>query len=206
MSVFAGIGLSCVRGERLVFRDLDFRVEAGTALTLLGPNGAGKSSLLRLMAGLVAPVAGQMRWDDAAVADDPEAHRARLRWLGHGDGIKAGLTAAENAAFWGALAGPGGLDVAAALDRLGLDGVADTPARYLSQGQRRRLALTRLLLGRAPLWLLDEPTVGLDAASVAIVEAMLDRHCRDGGLAVLATHVPIATPGARTLRLGPAGP
>ncbi|BBK40245.1 cytochrome c biogenesis ATP-binding export protein CcmA [Allostella vacuolata] len=203
-SRFTGAGLGCVRGERIVFQGLSFEVAGGTALTLIGPNGAGKSSLLRLMAGLLAPAAGKLLWNGAPVADDPDAHRARLRWLGHGDGIKPGLSALENAAFWAALAGAPGEAALGALQRMGLGPLAETPARFLSQGQRRRLALTRLLLGGAALWLLDEPTVGLDAGSVAVVEALLADHCRAGGMVVLATHVPIAVPAGQVLELTPA--
>jgi|JI10StandDraft_1071094.scaffolds.fasta_scaffold179840_4 heme exporter protein A len=202
MSVFAGSDLGCIRGERVVFRNLSFSVESGAALTLAGPNGAGKSSLLRLMAGLVPAAAGRLSWDGADIALDPDAHRARIAWVGHGDALKPGLTALENARFWADLAGGDPALPAIALARFGLAALADTPARFLSQGQRRRLALSRLLAGRSALWLLDEPTVGLDAASVAAFEAILAAHCRGGGLAVLATHVPIATPGGRVLALG----
>ncbi|WP_374444208.1 heme ABC exporter ATP-binding protein CcmA [Stella sp.] len=206
MSVFAGSDLGCVRGERPVFRHLSFSVESGSALTLTGANGAGKSSLLRLMAGLLPAAAGRLTWDGGDVAADPEAHRGRIAWIGAGDAVKPNLTVLENARFWAEVAGGRRGAAAAALDRFGLDrfglaGLADTPARFLSQGQRRRLALSRLLAVRRPVWLLDEPTVGLDAGAVAGFEAVLAEHCRDGGLAVLATHVPIATPGARVLVL-----
>ena len=205
--VFAGQGLDCIRGERLVFSGLSFRVEAGSAMVLVGPNGAGKSSLLRLMAGLLPPAAGMLSWNGAAIPDDPEAHRRRIAWLGHGDAVKPGLTTLENAIFWATLAGherpgDGALD---ALARLGLEALRDTPGRFLSQGQRRRLALTRLLVTASPLWLLDEPTVALDAASVALVEGLLAGHLRAGGLVVLATHVPVALSGSRQLDLGAVG-
>lgn len=202
MSVFAGSGLACVRGERPVFRQLSFAVESGTGLTLAGPNGAGKSSLLRLMAGLLQPAAGGLTWDGESVADDPEAHRARIAWIGHGDGVKPGLTALENARFWAEIAGATASSAAAALDCFGLAHLADTPARFLSQGQRRRLALARLVVAPRSLWLLDEPTVGLDAASVAGFEAVLADHCRAGGMAVLATHIRVAVPGGQVLTLG----
>jgi len=205
---FSGDGLGCVRGERRVFRDLSFAVAPGGALILAGANGAGKSSLLRLMAGLLPPVAGRLSWDGIRVADDPEAHRARLRFLGHLDALKPALTALENVAFWARLYGLAEpvAAAAAALDRMGLAGQADLPARYLSQGQRRRAALARVLLGRAPLWLLDEPTQGLDEASQRRLEAVLGAHRAAGGIAVVSTHVPLALPGAATLRLDRALP
>jgi heme exporter protein A len=209
MSVFAGERLGCIRGERVVFAGLSFHIAAGSALTVTGPNGAGKSSLLRLMAGLLPPAAGTLTWNGASVTDDPEAHRRRISWLGHADAVKPGLTAVENATFWATLAGRSRPVEAAAdaLGRLGLGALLDTPGRYLSQGQRRRVALSRLLVARCPLWILDEPTVGLDAAAVALVEGLLARHLGAGGLAVLATHVAIALPDSRPLVLGaaPAG-
>ncbi|MCC7272450.1 MAG: ATP-binding cassette domain-containing protein, partial [Alphaproteobacteria bacterium] len=133
--------------------------------------------------------------------------RARLRWLGHADALKPPLTARENVAFWASLAGAPDPAAAAlaALERLALGPLADTPARWLSQGQRRRVALARLAAVPAPLWLLDEPTVGLDADAVAAVEALLALHRAAGGIAVVATHVPIALPGAATLMMGEDG-
>ncbi len=202
--MFVGQGLGCIRGERLVFSDLSFHLSAGSALLLVGANGTGKSSLLRLMAGLLPPAAGTLSWNGIAIADDPDAHRRRLCWLGHLDAVKPGLTSLENATFWATIAGNRQPREAAggALDRLGLGPLADTPGRFLSQGQRRRVALSRLLVADAPLWLLDEPTVGLDAAAVATVEALLAGHLGAGGSVVLATHVPIALPGGRHLALG----
>ncbi|MGE0714678.1 MAG: cytochrome c biogenesis heme-transporting ATPase CcmA [Alphaproteobacteria bacterium] len=204
MSAFAGEGLGCIRGERVVFADLSFRVDAGDALVLTGANGSGKSSLLRLMAGLAPPAAGRLTWDGVPVAEDPESHRARLRWIGHADAVKPALTARENALFWARLAGAAdpAATVSAALDRLALAAIADSPARWLSQGQRRRLALARLLAaGPASLWLLDEPTVGLDGPTVASLEELLAGHRAAGGIVVASTHVPIALPGAAQLAL-----
>ncbi|WP_035693547.1 heme ABC exporter ATP-binding protein CcmA [Azospirillum halopraeferens] len=211
MPVFAGTDLTCLRGDRLVFTGLDFRVGSGEALLLLGPNGSGKSSLLRIMAGLLRPFRGRLAWDDAAVADDPDRHRGRAHYVGHLDAVKPVLTATENLAFWAAL---GGAPVPeerarAALARLGVPHIAGVPGRYLSAGQKRRLNLARILAAPAPLWLLDEPTVALDRAAIGLLEAIIAEHRAGGGMVVVSTHTDIALPGAATLHLDdftPAGP
>src|SRR5262249_36586036 len=142
-----------------------FALGPGDALLLIGPNGSGKSSLLRLMAGLLPPQRGWLEWDGIAVAEDPAAHRARLHLVGHQDAGKAVLTVHETALFWGGLGGGDGGAADAALDRFGLAPLAGFPCRLLSAGQKKRLSLARLLAAPAPLWLLDEPTTGLDQAS-----------------------------------------
>jgi len=205
VALFDGEGLVCERGGRIVFGGLGFAADAGDALVLTGPNGSGKSSLLRLMAGLARPAAGRILWDGRPIADDPEAHAARLRFLGHLDAVKPALTVAENLAVWQRLASvpagvPGG--AAAALDRFGLGPLAGTPARFLSAGQRRRLALARVVAVPAPLWLLDEPTVALDAAAVAAVEAAIAAHRAAGGVVAVSTNVALAVPGALPVDVG----
>ena len=202
-SGLAGRGLTCVRGERTVFSGLDFAVPPGGALVLRGPNGSGKSSFLRLIAGLLEPAAGIVAWNSASVADDPDAHRARLRYVGHLDAVKPALTVAQNLAFWAGLHGRGGA-AAGALDRLGLGHLADVPAQLLSAGQRRRLALARIVAAPAPLWLLDEPTVTLDDDGVGVVEALIAAQRANRGLVVVATHTGIDIPGADHLHLGSA--
>jgi heme exporter protein A len=200
VSRFAGTALTCRRGDRLVFTGLDFAVEPGGALLLLGPNGSGKSSLLRLMAGLIKPFAGRLDWEGEAVAMDPALHRGRVAYLGHLDAVKPMLSARESVGFWADLWGrPGETD--AALSALGLAALADLPARFLSAGQRRRVALARVIATAAPLWLLDEPTVGLDKASIEALETALAAHRSTGGILVAATHAPIALPGAFHLDL-----
>jgi len=190
--------LACFRGERVVFAGLSFTLEAGGALLLTGANGAGKSSLLRLLAGLLTPAEGRLLWQGRDALADRAAHAARLRYVGHGDGLKPALTARENLLFYARLWN-GEVELAlAALDLLPL---ADLPARVLSAGQRRRLGLARLALGVAPLWLLDEPTTGLDAASVERLGALLARHRAAGGLVIAATHLPLPLPAAQELRL-----
>jgi heme exporter protein A len=201
MTLFEGRDLTCVRGERHVFAGLGFAVPRGGALILHGPNGSGKSSLLRLMAGLLKPAQGSLAWDDRPVSDDPEGYRARLQYLGHLDAVKPVLSAAENLTFWASARGGGQGGVAAALERIGLTGLAELPARVLSAGQRRRLALARLFLAPADLWLLDEPTVGLDEDSIGRLQTGLADHRRDGGRVVVATHTAIDLPGAERLDL-----
>jgi heme exporter protein A len=191
-----------VRGGRQVFAGLSFALAPGEVLVLRGPNGSGKSSLLRLLAGFFAPAAGRLAWAGVQVADDPAAHRARLHYVGHSDAVKSLLTVRENLAFAAALGGAAaGLE--RALGAFDLEPLADLPARYLSAGQKRRLALARLLLGSRPLWLLDEPGVGLDAANRMRLERELAAHRAAGGLAVLATHGDVAVENALQLELAP---
>jgi heme exporter protein A len=199
---FAGEGLACRRGERLVFAGVDFALRAGEALVLTGRNGSGKSSLLRLAAGLSPPAAGRLVWQDGPVGDDPLRHHGRLHFIGHLDAVKPALTVIENLRGWAALRDGNDARARAALDAFGLGPLAGMPARYLSAGQRRRLALSRLLAGDAALWLLDEPTVALDRESVAAVHAAITRHREGGGMAMIATNVALTIPGARALALG----
>jgi heme exporter protein A len=195
---FAGTELACIRGERRLFRGLGFALEPGAALVLTGPNGSGKSSLLRLLAGLLPPAAGDLTWNGRPVADDREAQRARLLYLGHQEGLKPTLTVGEMLRLHALLRGAPG-DPGAALDALGIGGLIDLPGRFLSAGQRRRVGLARLLLCPAPLWLLDEPTVGLDATGLAAFRAIAASHRRAGGAIVAATHAELGLTGARSL-------
>jgi heme exporter protein A len=192
-----------VRGGRQVFADLSFALRPGEVLVLRGPNGSGKSSLLRLLAGFLAPAAGRLAWAGARIADDLAAHRARLHYVGHLDAVKSLLTVRENLGFAAALGGTGEGGLEAALEGFDLGALAEVPARHLSAGQKRRLALARLLAGARPLWLLDEPGVGLDAANRARLEAALAAHRAAGGLAVLATHGDVAVEDALLLELDP---
>ncbi len=192
-----------MRGGREVFAGLSFALAEGEILVLRGPNGSGKSSLLRLLAGFLQPAGGGVAWAGVQIAQDLAAHRARLHHVGHADAVKSALTVRENLAFAGALAGApaNGLEVAlAGFDLLPLEGV---PARHLSAGQKRRLALARLLAAERPLWLLDEPGVGLDAANRRRLEQALAAHRAAGGLAVLATHGEVAVPDALVLEFDP---
>ena len=201
---FAGHSLACVRGERLIFEDLDFSVPDGGALLVTGPNGSGKTSLLRLAAGLAAPAAGGFTWDGAAISESPEAHRLRTAFVGHLDAVKPGFTAAEDLRFWLRFWGGDGEPnaVRAGLVRFGIETLAEVPARFFSAGQRRRLALARLAAARARLWLLDEPTVALDEAAVAALLSFVAEHRAGGGGVMVATHQALALDDAETLRLG----
>jgi heme exporter protein A len=201
LTVFSGHNLTCVRGERLVFEGLGFRIESGGALLLLGPNGSGKSTLLRLMAGLHRHAAGRIAWDGIDLGADRDTHHRRIHYLGHLDAIKPVLTVRENIAFWARLDGAGGATADAALALIDLEHLADMPGRFLSAGQRRRLALARLLAAEKPLWLMDEPSVALDRGSILALEAALATHRAGGGMAVVATHMTLDLPDAEALLL-----
>ena len=192
--------LDCGRGGRAVFGGLDFGLEAGGALLLHGPNGAGKSSLLRILAGLLRPAAGHLMWNGAAVRDDQEAHRARLHYVGHLDALKPLMTPRETLGFFAAMRGQQArADLA--LERLGLAGLAETPGRYLSAGQKRRVALARLIASPARLWLLDEPTVTLDLEATTRLEGLMAAHRAQGGMVVVATHTGLVLDGAARIDL-----
>ena len=197
---FAGEGLLCIRGERTVFTALDFSASGGDALVLSGPNGSGKSSLLRVMAGLLAPAAGTLLRDGMAVQDDPEFHRASLHYVGHLDAVKPVLTVAENLAFWAGVRGATST-VSEALETFGLTPLATMSARLLSSGQRRRLNLARIAATPAPLWLLDEPAVGLDTASVENLTGLIAAHRAKGGIVIFSTHTDLGIADCTTLRV-----
>jgi len=215
--VLTGKGLAAFRGERLVFRDLDFSVPAGGAILLVGPNGSGKSTLLRVLAGLGRLAAGRLLWNDEDLAEQAEL----VAYVGHQDAVKPGLTVAENLSFYARLSVPSWSGVtrpslpncaesigsapaktAIGLAALALTDLADVPARMLSAGQKRRLALSRLALTGAPLWLLDEPTLGLDTAAIERFGVLLRDHRARGGIVVAATHVPLPMADVAELRLG----
>ena len=182
-----------MRGGRLVFEAVSFQLEPGEALLLRGPNGTGKSTLLRLLAGFLEPTAGRLAWGGEAVAPNSAEHRARLQFVGHADPVKPLLSVAENVAFMSALAG-GTASLGAALRHFDLEPLGESPARYLSSGQKRRTNLARLLANPRPLWLLDEPGVGLDRANRARLEAAIADHRAAGGICILASHGDVAVP------------
>ena len=197
--------IACRLGERLVFTGLSFRLSAGDALELTGANGSGKTSLLRLLATMIAPAAGRLRWGDVPIEVDIQAYRRRLLYVGHQDGVKPGLTPRETMAFWITLRSSEGAGEApvldAALAAFALDAVADWPCRWLSAGQRRRLALARLVATQAPVWLLDEPTSALDAENQMRLERIIAEHRASGGRVVVASHTTIGIDDAALLAL-----
>jgi heme exporter protein A len=191
--------LACRRSGRLVFEGLSFSLEGGEALIVTGRNGAGKSTLLTLLAGGLRPDEGVIRLDGAGDRTLAES----LHYVGHRDALKSALTAEENLAFARDLLGDPALPPGAALGAVGLEHAAGLPVAYLSAGQRRRVALARLLVADRPLWLLDEPTAALDAAAQETLFALMRRHLAEGGLIVAATHAPLPIDAARELRLEP---
>jgi len=194
--------LTCTRGGRTVFSSLSFSVAAGGALLVTGRNGAGKSSLLRLLAGLLRPAEGRIVLDGG----DPERTPGeQAHYLGHQDALKPSLSVTENLDFWVRYLGETRADLSAALALVGLSGVADLPAAYLSAGQRRRLSLARLVAIKRPVWLLDEPSAALDSAGQDGLGRLMAAHLVSGGLIVAATHGPLPLPGAQELRLGDGG-
>lgn len=202
--------LTLARGGRALVRDLSFSLAGGQALVVTGPNGAGKSTLLRALAGLLRPVAGEISLSGEGLdPDDPPA--LHTHYVGHSDALKSALTAAENLAFWAAALGAGrgaggrpGLPPLDVLARIGLPQVADLPAGWLSAGQKRRVALGRLLVAHRPLWILDEPATALDRASQQRLADTMAEHRAAGGLIVAATHAPLGLEDAGELRLGDA--
>ena len=192
-------GLACGRGDIVLAEGLDFSVTNGQCLLLRGPNGTGKTTLLLTLAGIVAPLGGAF----ALEGGDPDLRQ--LHYCGHRNAIKSRLSVVENLAFWAKVNGPNGISASDALVQVGLGGLDNLDAGYLSAGQSRRLALARLLVSHRPLWLLDEPTAALDIEGHTLVTSLIDAHLDAGGIAIAATHDPITLPDAsrmETLALG----
>ncbi|MEC9342881.1 MAG: heme ABC exporter ATP-binding protein CcmA [Pseudomonadota bacterium] len=181
--------LAVDRGERSIFSGLSFSVPAGAALVVTGPNGAGKSTLVKAIAGFLPAASGTVRLEELAgeAAERPLAEHCH--YLAHDNALKAQLTVAENLGFWQRFLGPSaGMDIAAALEAVGLPGIGELPAGYLSAGQKRRVAIARLLVTQRPVWLVDEPTAALDKASEARFAELASAHVDAGGILVAATH------------------
>lgn len=185
--------LELVRGGRTLFRDLSFKAEPGAFVEIRGPNGSGKTSLLRALAGFLRPRAGSIRFEGA------EEPSLALHFLGHQNGLKGVASANAHVGYWAGLFGGGQRDV---LDRVGLARAADLPARVLSQGQARRLALARLLTAPRPVWLLDEPAAALDSNGRGMLAELIAEHCRTGGVTLAALHEPLGVPPSHTITLG----
>lgn len=191
-------GLAVRRGFRLLFEALDLDLASGDILQLTGANGSGKSTLMRLLAGFTQPDAGRIDW--LGLGDEEEASDL-LHYHGHREGLREALTPAENLAFAAGILGGDAARIPDALDRLGAASLADLPVQVLSAGQRRRVALARLLVAPRPVWLLDEPLAALDVAGQALVGELLAEHRRAGGMAIVATHQPLGIE-VRSLMLG----
>ena len=190
ISTLTADGLACMRGERRLFEGLSFRVKAGQALAVEGANGSGKTSLLRMVAGFLSPAAGTLTLtQDGKPVTDAEARGRFIGWLGHQDGLKPQFTVIEQLRFYARLYA--GKPDDAVLEQVGLSRQRELPCRYLSAGQKRRLALARLLVSNRPLWLLDEPFAALDSAGQALVARLMAIHCGNGGMVVAATHDPL---------------
>lgn len=193
--------LACVRGDRLLFRDLSFRVEPGSILWVSGSNGCGKTSLLRLLCGLSRPDAGEVRWNGADIRSEREDFQSHMAYLGHLNALKDDLSPEENLGF-----AVNGLHAAAAIAQQlrtrGLEACLDLPTRVLSQGQKRRVALTRMALsGERKLWILDEPFAALDGAAIEDLAQLLMGHVRAGAMVVLTSHQEVSLTNVPVQRL-----
>ncbi|MEO1504416.1 MAG: heme ABC exporter ATP-binding protein CcmA [Pseudomonadota bacterium] len=194
--------LSCVRGGRRVFEGAGFEIEAGAFAALRGPNGSGKSTLLRAMCGLVGVEDGDVRLGDASLRSGRDALQEQILYAGHLDAVKPQMTVSENLDFWRRFYS-GRETTAEVLKTFSLDHIADAPAAYCSAGQKRRLGLARLAVVDRPVWLLDEPTVSLDIANVAVFADLIARHCAAGGIALVATHVDLGRAPDLEIRMEP---
>jgi heme exporter protein A len=182
--------LECVRGDRKLFSDVSFSLSPGSLLQITGTNGSGKTSLLRIICGLAMPESGEVRWQGANIRSLGEEYSSSIAYLGHRNGIKEELSSVENLRISAGLAGfeLGREEAKNALKQLGLAGRENLPARFLSEGQKRRSALARLVACSTSLWVLDEVLASLDAAAVQLVESMIEDHLSKEGIAIVATH------------------
>jgi heme exporter protein A len=195
--------LACARGDRLLFKGMNFRLKAGELLLVQGGNGQGKTSLLRLLTGLARPEEGEVRWRGESIRRVSEAYHGEMCYLGHANGVKDDLNPVENLRFADGLQGRvfDPTRATATLERLGLSRCLDLPCRVLSFGQRRRVALAALLLAGATLWILDEPLTGLDVHAVALMEGLIREHLMAGGMVVATTHQALNLEGVSVQRL-----
>lgn len=198
-------GLTCDRGERRLFAGLDLAVGPGEWLHVQGENGAGKTSLLRILAGLAPPAAGEIRWKGEPIRTLAEDYRKELLFLGHHGAVKEDLTPLENLMLAARLDGAVLDETTAlkALARFGLRGREDLPVRFLSAGQKRRVLLARLAVRQAVLWILDEPFTALDVKAVDMLSALIVEHVTGGGIAILTSHQAIPLPNGKILKVGP---
>ena len=195
--------LTCIRGERTLFTGLDLKVSAGEWLHIRGENGVGKTSLLRLLAGLSQPAAGNIFWNGQAIDIDSSEYHHNLLFLGHRDSLKEDLTSLENLSIVTARDGVSVSEgeILLALHRFGLRGREDLPVYCLSAGQKRRVLLARLLLRKAALWILDEPFNALDVRAVEMLSELIGAHIHSGGMAIMTSHQEIPMPNGRVVQL-----
>ncbi|MDD5059079.1 MAG: cytochrome c biogenesis heme-transporting ATPase CcmA [Sideroxydans sp.] len=196
-------GLSCERGDHRLFSGLNFSLAAGELMQVQGANGSGKTTLLRTLCGFVRPVQGSVHWCGQDIGEWDDDFHAGMCYLGHLNAIKDELSALENLQMSAGLAGYtlSERQVVAALRRMGLQRREHLPVRVLSQGQRRRVALARLLVGDAPLWILDEPLTALDVGAVGLMQELIGEHLSKGGMAIFTTHQPLQVAGVETRQL-----
>lgn len=197
--VLEGINLSCIRDDRVLFENLNFRLPAGQALLLEGKNGSGKTSLLRILCGFREADTGQIHWYGEVIDDSP--YYADMAYVGHLDGVKKELTVLENLKVSLALAKPGAYSIQHALAKVQLSAYDDALVQTLSAGQKRRLSLARLLITHNILWILDEPFTSLDKQGIVLIEALMTEHCASGGMIVLTSHHDIALPDVSVQRI-----
>ncbi|GAA5539817.1 MULTISPECIES: heme ABC exporter ATP-binding protein CcmA [Brucella/Ochrobactrum group] len=184
------------RGGETIFSNLSFTLDGGEALVVTGPNGSGKSTLLRIICGLLAPEEGRI----ALIEDGASLPvQAACHYLGHQNAMKPALSVRENLLFWQRFNGAGALDIDDALEAVNLPGVEHLPFGYLSTGQKRRVSIAKLLVSHRPLWIVDEPTAGLDKASETRFAVLMRDHLQQGGMIIAATHIPLGLEGANTL-------
>ena len=193
------VDLAGERGGEPIFSGVSFLLVPHGSLVITGPNGAGKSTLLRVLAGLLPVASGNIAWEDGG--EDWPTLAGAMHYLGHQNAMKPALTVGENLLFWQRFCGEATQAVPQALAAVGLAGLGHLPFGYLSTGQKRRAALARLLVSHRPVWLLDEPTAGLDKASDARLAELIHGHRADGGIVIAATHLPLGLEGAKALRM-----
>ena len=194
--------LKCIRNDIVLFNELDFRLHAGEILQVTGVNGSGKTSLLRILCGLILPEEGTVFWNDIDICEENSDFLQQINYVGHLNGIKNELTPLENLGVAAVLKGScDGLSKVEAIQRFGLSGLEDISVQKLSSGQRRRVALSRLLLSQASLWVLDEPFTSLDNDTRKLVNRMIETHCSESGMVVMTSHEPVEFGSCNLIRL-----